>query len=96
MVSVRSHLTNIYYPPLMGKIWLGTADALYLTGTFGRFSWISVSLGNTSFVFLTAHRKQDHKRNGIVLSRNVGIENSFQSYNADLYYYDKPHIVLGS
>lgn len=63
----------------MGKMWLGTAESLYLTGTFGRFSWISVCLGNTSFMFLTANRKQDHKRNGIVLTRNVGIERSFQS-----------------
>lgn len=30
-------------------------------------------------MFLTANRKQDHKRNGIVLTRNVGIERSFQS-----------------
>lgn len=64
-------------------MWLGIAGLLYLTGTFGRSGWILVSLGNTSFMFLTAHRKQHHKRNDIVLSRNVGIERSFQSYNTD-------------
>lgn len=66
-----------------------TGDSrLLVSGTFGRFSWISFSLGSTSFMFLTAHRKQDYKRNSIVLSRNVGIERSFQSYDADPYYYD--------
>lgn len=38
-------------------------------------------------MFLTANRKEDHKGNGIVPARNVGIERSFQSSNTGPYYY---------